>query len=440
LLLQLTVIIVTARLFAWLFRRMGQPGVVGEIAAGLVLGPSVLGRLLPGVFEALFHPAVPGLSPEVGDVLMNKVITTLCQLGLIFLLFLVGLEFDFAHLRRQGRTALVVSLAGIALPFGLGVLLGYLIHPMVAAEIDVKGFTLFMGTSMAITAMPVLGRMMMEMGITRTRLAVLAITAAAINDATGWILLASVAAGVRAAFSPLATLGMAAATLAFAAFLVFALRPVLRKTVRELLRRGDGELGVNGLAGLFAVLFLCAVATNVIGIFAVFGAFLLGAVLSDEFEFRGAVNRRMRDFVTGFFLPIIFAYTGLRTDIAVLETWQLWIVAGTVCAAAIVGKLGGCAAAARLNGLSLRESACLGAMMNTRGLMELIVINVGRDLGVIPDSVYCMLVLMAVLTTAMTAPLLLWLMPGTELEGPIRRSGLLGKPLSGAEEGEMIEA
>jgi Kef-type K+ transport system membrane component KefB len=280
-----------------------------------------------------------------------------------------------------------------------------------------------MGTAMAITAIPVLGRIMIELGITRTRLAAITISAAAGEDAVGWVLLATVVAGTRAAFDPRQTAIMIAWTLAFVAFMVFAARPLLLQLVRRTLAAGQGELSVTAVAGLWVLIFQCAIATNLIGIFAVFGAFLLGAVLSSEEDFRAAVNRRLRDFVMGFFLPILFAYTGLRTNIGSLGTWQLWVLAALVSLVAISGKLAGCALAARLSGFSLRESTCIGVMMNTRGLMELIVINVGKDLGVIPDSVFCMLVLMAMLTTMMTTPLLLRLARSTELEAAIEASG-----------------
>jgi len=433
LLLQLALILGAARAFAVLFRRLGQPAVVGEIAAGLVLGPSVLGRLFPGAFDALFHPTVSGLPPELSDALLSKVLSTVAQLGLIFLLFLVGLEFDFGHLRWHGRSALAISLAGVALPFALGLGLGWGMHAAVAPGQPRLGFCLFMGTALAITAIPVLGRMMMELGITRTRLAALTISAAAVDDAAGWTLLAAVAALVRAAFDPLRTLKMIGLTVGFGLFMAFLARPLLTAGARHALLRGRGELGLTALALLFVVLFLCAAATNLIGIFAVFGAFLLGAVLSGEHAFRAAVHRRMRDFVTGFFLPLFFAYTGLRTDVGTLQTWQLWLLAGLVSAVAVLGKLGGCGLAARLSGLSWREAGCVGVMMNTRGLMALVVANVGKDLGVIPDSVYCMLVLMALLTTVMTTPLLLRLARGTELEAPIRRAGFLGGPRAPAE-------
>jgi Kef-type K+ transport system membrane component KefB len=427
LLVQLILIILAARLFATLFRRLGQPAVVGEIAAGLILGPSVLGRLFPDLFAAVFHPAVHGLEPELSEQLLRWVLTTLSQLGLIFLLFLIGLEFDFDHLRWHGKSALAISLAGLALPFSLGVGLAYFMRPHVGVpEERALGFALFLGTALSITAIPILGRMMMELGITRTRLGAITISAAAVDDAAGWILLATVAAVVGSGFRPAQTLVMVGATVTFGLGMVYVGRPLLRRWARWVLRVGGGELTLNSLAVLLAVVLLCAIATNLIGIFAIFGAFVLGAVLSDEHAFREAVARRLRDLVTAFFLPIFFAYTGLRTNVGSLDSGTAWLFCGLVSAAAIVGKLGGCTAAAWLSRFSFRESLCIGTMMNTRALMALIVINLGKDLRVIPDSVFCMLILMALATTIMTTPVLLRIMHGTELEPYIRRSGFLG--------------
>jgi Kef-type K+ transport system membrane component KefB len=425
LMIQLAIIIVLARIFAALFRWMGQPAVVGEIAAGIVLGPSLFGALFPEAFAAIFRPELHGLSPLASDQLLSRVLMAIAQIGLVFLLFLIGLEFDFGHLKLNGPAAVSISLTGILFPFALGIVLGWGIHPIVAKGVPGVGFVLFMGVAMSITAIPILGRMMVEMGISKTPLAALTISAAAVDDAAGWILLATVAALTRAELHIWQTAGMIAATIGFAAFMIVVARPLLSRLVRFMLRVGNGELGVNSLAVILAILFVCAIITNMIGIFAIFGAFLFGAVLSGEVEFREAINRKMRDLVTAFFLPVFFAYTGLRTNIGTLETSQLWLIAGLVCLVAIVGKFGGCTLAAWLSGLKPREAACVGIMMNTRALMELIAINVGKDLGVIPDSVFCMLVLMALLTTFMTTPILLWSLRSTELEPLVRSAGFL---------------
>lgn len=431
-LLQLVVIILAARLFSRLFRWLGQPNVVGEIFAGLVLGPSLLGWLFPGVEAAIFRPPLPGIPPEVSDLILNRIFSVLSQIGLVFLLFLIGLEFDFGHLRYHGKAALGISFSGVALPFALGlalapVLLPHLeFHPASKGEpLPAVAFALFLGTALSITAIPVLGRMMMELNITRSRLGTITIAAAAVDDATGWILLAAVAAVARAHFHLLHTLIMVGETVAFALVMIYLVRPFLVSLTRSMLQEGDGELSINALALLLAMIFVGAIVTNLIGIFAVFGAFFMGAILSGETELRRAIARRMRDLVTAFFLPIFFTYTGLRTNVGTLNSPDLWLLCALVLAAAVVGKVGGCGLAAWLGGVAPREAACAGVMMNTRGLMELIVINLGYELRVIPPSVFCMLVLMAVLTTVMTTPLLLRLMPGTELEPYIRGSGFM---------------
>ncbi|HTL30113.1 MAG TPA: cation:proton antiporter [Tepidisphaeraceae bacterium] len=426
-LLQLSVIIVAARLFAALFRKIGQPAVVGEIAAGLILGPSVLGSphftWVHEYWSKLFHPTDPGLQ-SLGDVF-----TMLSQLGLIFLLFLIGLEFDFKHLKTSRGSSLFISIMGIIGPFGLGYGLAYLMFPHLGLEQKrFVGFALFMGTAMSITAIPILGRIMMELGITRSRIGAVTITAAAIDDACGWILLATVSALVRSNFRIIDTLVMLAETLAFAAVMILVVRPLLVRWFAKALAKSEGFLTINSLAFLIIVMFLCAIATSIIGIFAIFGAFILGATMSDQEQFRNAVAQRLRDFVTAFFLPIFFTYTGLRTDIGSVGGGTMWLFAFGVTAAAIIGKWGGCTLAARLSGFSNRESCCIGVMMNTRALMELIVINVGFELGVIPPSVFCMLVIMALVTTVMTAPLLLRLKQGTELEAYIDRSGFIASP------------
>jgi Kef-type K+ transport system membrane component KefB len=436
-LIQLAVIILAARVFGVLARRFGQPSAVGEIAAGLLLGPSALGWAFPDLAELIFRPNFEGIPHALSDPLIEKIFAILSQIGLIFLLFLIGLEFEFSHLRWHGSSALAVSAAGVAVPFTLGLAITPLLlsrvepHPE-GGPVPALGFTLFLGVAMSITALPILGRMMIEWGITRTKLGVITISAAAVNDAIGWILLAAIAATVRRNFDLGGTALMTMLSIGFGLFMAVGARPWLLKWARAALRRGNGELGLNDLVILLVILFLCAIATNWIGIFAIFGAFILGAVLSSETEFHRAVVRRLSDLVTSFFLPIFFTYTGLRTNVRSLgPSAEMWLLGGLVLAAAVVGKFGGCGLAARLSGYSWRESGCIGVMMNTRALMELIVINLGYELRVIPLSVFCTLVLMALITTVMTTPILMRLIPGTELDEPIRRSGFLGTTAGG---------
>ena len=407
---QLIVIIAASRLSGALFRRLGQPQVCGEIAAGLILGPSLFGGLFPGLFAQVFNPSV------------GQIFSIMSQLGLVLLMFLIGLEFDFGHLSDNRATALSVSIAGIVLPFGLGFVLGKYLHPLVSAPGDWVNFSLFMAAAMSITAIPILGRIMIELNINRTRIGSLTISAAAIDDAAGWIILALVTAIVRSNFDPVRLSMMVAEVVGFALVMILVVRPLLVRGIARLMRKSGGELSLNGMAAVLIAIFLSAVATNLIGIFSIFGAFFLGAILYDQHEFVEAVKHRLRDFVTVFFLPIFFTYTGLRTDIGSMTGSSMWIFCGLVLLAAVVGKFGGCTIAARLNGLPWRESSIIGVMMNTRALMELIVINIGFDLGVIPKSVFFMLVFMAVVTTYMTSPLLSRLIRHSEIEGDYLKS------------------
>lgn len=430
-LIQLIIIIAAARAFGALARRVGQPSVVGEIAAGLLLGPSLLGWLFPEVFAMVFRPGLEGVEQSLADAMLPKIFTIIAQFGLIFLLFLVGLEFEFNHVKSHGRSAVLISLAGITVPFALGAALAPLIHPHLephpkAGPVSLFGLTLFLGVALSITAIPVLGRIMMELNVTRTRLGAITITAAAVDDACGWILLASITAVVKSNFEWLETLRMIGLTVGFALVMWFVVRPLLVKYFAYSLRANRGRFSITALAVLLVSVFLASVATNLIGIFAVFGAFMLGAVLSDQEELRRAAGAKLRDLVTSFFVPVFFTYTGLRTDITSIHGGTLWLLCALLIVAAVVGKLVGCGLAARVSGFRWKESGIIGTMMNARGLMALIAINLGYELGVVPRSLFCMLVIMALATTVLTTPLLLLLRKGTEIEEPIARSGFLG--------------
>ena len=446
-LIQLAVIIAAARVFGAIARRFGQPSVVGEIIAGLLLGPSLFGWLYPELFAAVFQPTLPGVTQSLSDAALPKIFTVIAQIGLIFLLFLVGLEFEANHVREKGRAAVLISLVGIAVPFALGAALAPLIHPFLEPHpasgkpVSLLGFTLFLGVALSITAIPVLGRIMLELGITRTRVGAITITAAAVDDVLGWILLASVAAAVQANFDPLETLRMIGLTVCFALFMLFAARPLLVRYFTHSLRANHGRLSPTALAVLLVAILLSAIATNLIGIFAVFGPFVLGAVLSDQEDLRHAASAKLRDVVNGFFVPVFFTYTGLRTDIGSLHGSAMWLICAAVVVAGVVGKLVGCGLAARVSGFTWKEAGIIGAMMNARGLIALVVINAGYELAVVPRSLYCVLIIMAVLTTAMTTPILLRLRKGTEIEEPIQRSGFLGTdfPAEDAKSAEKTE-
>jgi Kef-type K+ transport system membrane component KefB len=395
LLVQLAVIVGFARLGGIAAKRLGQPVVCGEIAAGLILGPSVLGNFLPGVSAEIFSKDTA------------QAFTALSELGLVLLLFLIGIDFDFQHLKAHRGKPFVVSAIGISLPFALGLGVAQVIHSEVAPnDIDKLTFALFIALTLSITALPILGRILIEFGLNRAPLGVLTITSAAVDDAVGWILLALV--------TSIATTGadwgkvglMMVETIGFALFIFVIARPMLKRWARSAVRRGDGVLALNDLAVLLVLLLCSGLITHEIGIFAIFGAFMLGAVFHDETEFRHAVLMKLNDFVTVFFLPIFFTYTGLRTDIGSMSGALLWAMCGLVVAAGIAGKLGGCTLAARATGLPWRDSYMVGVLMNARALMALIVINVGLTVGILSSTAFFMLVMMAVITTFMTAPLL----------------------------------
>jgi Kef-type K+ transport system membrane component KefB len=400
--IQLIVIVGFARAASALFRRFGQPQVCGEISAGLILGPSALGVLLPHAQRMLF------------DRKASLHISILSELGLVFMMFLIGLEFDFGHLAGRSRTALSISSAGIILPFALGMILGRWIHWEMDLQVGVLPFSLFIATALSITAMPVLGRIMIEFNMCRTTLGALTMTAAAMDDAVGWLLLALSSAIAGSQSYPSHVLLTVVELLGYIVVMIFVVRPWLLKWIPWV--RRDGELSVNGLAQLIMFVLASAAITNAIGLFSVFGAFVLGAILFDQTEFRAAVNHRMRDFVTAFFLPIFFTHTGLRTDLELMSSANLWLICAIMVVTATVGKFGGCSLAARFNGLTPREASCVGIMMNTRGLMELIVLNTGYDLGVIPKPIFSIMVLMALVTTYATTPVLRRLIPGTQIQ------------------------
>jgi Kef-type K+ transport system membrane component KefB len=393
-LIQLAVIIGFARLSAVAARRIGQPAVCGEIAAGLILGPSVLGNFFPGLSAGVF-------TKETAEVF-----SALSELGLVLLLFLIGIDFDFQHLHEHKGKPFLVSAAGISVPFALGLGVGVLIYPHVGHGVRESTFALFVAMTMAITALPVMGRILIEFGLNRAPLGVLAITSAAIDDAVGWILLALIIsiASTGAAWGRVGL--MAVETVAYGAFLFIVARPYLKRWARSAVRRGEGVIGLNDLALLLVLLLCSALVTQRIGIFAIFGAFMLGAVFHDEEQFRHAVLARLGDFVTVFFLPIFFTYTGLRTNIGSMSGALSWALCVLVIVTGIVGKLGSCTAAARVSGLPWRDAYMVGVLMNARALMALIVVNVGLEVGILDETSFFMLVSMAVVTTFMTAPLL----------------------------------
>jgi Kef-type K+ transport system membrane component KefB len=392
-LVQLVAILVAARLSGKAARLFGQPRVVGEIIGGLVLGPSLFGRLFPNQFDFVFK--------SISQVPM----VILSQIGLALLMFQIGLEFDFSYLREKQTRAAVfsVSVAGIILPLALGWLIGGWSHESLASGINPLGYRLFLAVALSITAIPVLGRILMELGITKTRLGAIAITAAAMDDVTGWTLLAIVSALATSDFSMEAFVTQVGLLLAYLAVCHFAFRPLLKRLVDRFIGASE-HLPHDLLAFIITLVFISGLITYKLGVFTIFGGFIVGVMLHDHARFVVAWKNAVSHFVTVFFLPIFFTFTGLRTNIHGLNSSMLWAWCFVIIAAATFGKFFGCSVAARSCGLDWADAGCLGIMMNARGLMELVVINVGFDLGVIPPNVFTMLVLMAIFSTVITAP------------------------------------
>jgi len=410
LLLASAVIIVAARMLGALFRRFGQPQVMGEIVAGILLGPSLLGAVWPGAQDFLFG----------GDVL--PLVEVLAELGLIFFMFLIGLELDVRLIKGRGQAAAAVSHASIIVPFILGVLAAFLVFSELGSEEgEFVPFALFMGASMSITAFPVLARILTERGLNKTRLGAVTITCAAIDDVTAWCLLAVViaiaaAGGLGGAF---VTIGLA---IAFIAAMIVLVRPLVARIATRC--EEDGTLSPTVLAMVFAGLLLSALATDRIGIHAIFGAFLFGAIMPQQSNMIHELTQKLEDVAVLFLLPLFFAYSGLRTEIGQLGTDpELWAYCALIVGIAIAGKWGGSAVAGRFVGLSWRESSALGILMNCRGLTELVILNIGLDLGVIPPALFAMLVIMALVTTFMTTPILAAIYPREEQEKMIAEEG-----------------
>jgi Kef-type K+ transport system membrane component KefB len=397
LLLALVAILVVARGLGAVFRRLGQPPVIGEILAGILLGPSLLGRLSPAALAYLLPPTV---APLLGAI---------SQVGIILFMFLIGVELDPATLRERARSTIAISHASITVPFVLGTLLALPLYPLLSTrDVPFTAFALFLGVSMSITAFPVMARILSDRGLQRSRLGVMALTCAAVDDVTAWCLLAFVVGVINArSGSALLTVGLVAAYVA--------LLLALRKPVARLVRLRDKEgLTQGALTVVFVALLLSALVTEAIGVHAIFGAFVLGMIVPHD----SRIARQLRDQIEGLvvvaLLPAFFAFTGLRTQVGLLHGAGLWLLCGAIILVASLGKFGGSALAARLSGLAWPDAASIGLLMNARGLVELIVLNIGLDLRVISPALFAMLVIMALVTTAATTPLLALLQPRTD--------------------------
>lgn len=415
LLVQIGVILLSGRLLAVGFRRIGQPSVIAEILAGILLGPSLLGAVAPGALSALFPAdSMPALS-------------TTAQLGLVFFMFLVGLEFDTGLLRGQGRASVAISASGILLPFALGAALSLPLHGHLAPEgVPKLSFALFMGAAMSVTAFPVLARILTERRLIRTRIGVVALAAAAADDVTAWCLIAAVVAVANASGAwPVAqTIGLA---VLYVVVMVKGVRPMLAR----LGPRGEANLSSDLVAGVFLLLLASAAATEWIGIHALFGAFCFGVVVPRQHGLAAVLVEKLEDLVTLVLLPMFFAYSGLRTQIGLLDGPSEWATAGVIILVATAGKFGGTALAARWSGLDGRAAAAVGILMNTRGLMELVVLNIGLDLGVLSPELFAMMVVMALVTTLVTSPLLERIYPAAAMLAEEAGAGAAARPEPG---------
>lgn len=392
LLFQIIVILIVVRIFSHLFKLIGQPGVIGEIVAGIVLGPSLLGYFFPEFFTALFPT----------ESLTN--LNLLSQIGLVLFMFVIGMELDFSVLKNKMNETLVISHAGIVVPFFLGIVSSFWVYEEYAAsQTKFLPFALFIGISMSITAFPVLARIIQERNLTKTPIGILSIASAANDDVTAWCLLALVIAVAKAGtfISALYTVGL---TLAFIALMFLVIRPFLKK-IGDVYANSE-VINKSFVGFIFLILLSSAVATEIIGIHALFGAFIAGVIMPPNPGFRKVMMEKVEDIALVLFLPLFFAFTGLRTQIGLINSPELWGICLLFIFIAILGKLGGCTIAARLVGESWKDSLIVGTLMNTRGLMELVALNIGYEMGILPPEIFVILILMALTTTFMTTPLL----------------------------------
>jgi len=390
LLAQIITIIVIARFFGWMFKKIGQPSVIGEIIAGIFLGPSVVGMYFPEFSHVLFP------TESLGN------LQFLSQIGLILFMFVIGMELDLKVLKNKANDAVIISHASIVIPFALGMTLAYYVYYKFApVGVEFLSFSLFMGIAMSITAFPVLARIVQERGLHKTKLGTIGITCAAADDITAWCLLAAVIAIVKAGsfVSALYVIGLA---ILYVIMMLFLVKPFLKR-VGDLYSNND-NLSKPVVAIFFLTLIISSYCTEVIGIHALFGAFMTGAIMPDIAKFRNIFIDKVEDVALILLLPLFFVFTGLRTQIGLINDPYLWKITGFIILVAVVGKFVGSALAAKFVGQNWKDSLTIGALMNTRGLMELVVLNIGYDLGVLTSEIFTMMVIMALVTTFITGP------------------------------------
>ncbi len=390
-LLALVTVIVAARVCGALCKLIHQPPVIGEVIAGILLGPSLFGRISPEAMSYLLPP------------LVAPFLSIIAQIGVILFMFLVGLELNTGRLRNRTHATVAISHASILMPFVLGSTLALWLYPKLStSDVPFTVFALFLGVSLSVTAFPVLARILTDRGIQKTQLGIVALTCAAVDDVTAWCLLAFLIAVAKAEVSSaLVTFGL---TALYLAVMLLVARPLITRAVRaQELRKSVSQ---GAIAVVVVGFLLSALATEAAGIHALFGAFLLGALIPHDSRLARDLTHKLEDMVVVLFLPAFFAFTGMRTEIGLVHGVSQWLICGVILATASIGKFGGSFVAARITGFGNRDAASLGILMNTRGLMELIVLNIGLDLGILSPTLFAMLVLMAVITTFATAPVL----------------------------------
>src|SRR5215212_2622361 len=389
-LVALLVITAASRLVGAVFRYFHQPSVIGEIIAGILLGPSLLGKVAPSLFAQIFPASV---TPLIGII---------AQIGVLLFMFVVGLELNTELLREKSHATIAISHASIVLPFLLGATLALVLYPMLSSRaVTFTAFSLFLGISMSVTAFPVLARILTDRQLHRSRMGTVALTCAAVDDVTAWCLLAFVVGVIQSKVHGAVITALLTLAYIFTMFVV--MRPLARQFVLRYEKSGAPGQGMMAPVGI--ALLLSSLTTEYIGIHSLFGAFLLGAIIPHDSVLARTLTTRLEECVVVMLLPAFFAVTGLRTQIGLIAGDQ-WLICGLIILVACAGKFGGSALAARLTGMNWRDSASLGILMNTRGLMQLIVLNVGLDLKVISPTLFAMLVFMAVVTTLATTPVL----------------------------------
>ena len=391
LLLQIITILLTCRLFGWLFMKIGQPTVIGEIVAGIVLGPSILGHIAPSMSQFLFPL----------ESLAN--INILSQFGLILFMFAIGMELDITEVRKKLKETILISHTSTVVPFFCGMLTAYCVYSTYANKsTPFLSFALFIGIAMSITAFPVLARIIQEKGLTKTHLGTISLASAANGDITAWCLLAVVIA-IAQAGTMLSAIYNILFSILYIAFMFLAVRPFLRMIGHIYHNKEVIDKGL--VAFIFLILISSAYLTEILGLHALFGAFIAGVVMPGNIKFRKIMTEKVEDVSLALFLPLFFVSTGLRTEIGLLNSPELWWTCSIFTLVAIIGKFGGAFFSARFVGESWKDSLYIGALMNTRGLMELVVLTIGYEMNILPPPIFVMLVLMTLVTTFMTTPL-----------------------------------